>query len=608
MIRVLHVISGLDQGGAEAMLMRLMKKLDRRSFSQSVVSLTSRGVYGDELEALGIPLHILGLTGFASIPGGLARLRRIVKAIQPDVVQTWLYHSDLLGLVAARMAGDAAVAWNVRCAGLGPGDVPRSTRWLTSILGMLSSRPDAVLFNSSAGRHAHAAIGYRPRRSVVIPNGFDLDERRPDPERRADFRSEIGVDNATFLVGMVARAHQIKNQSTFLTAAARLKEISPGIRFVLVGLNESWDNKSLVSDIDRLGLRESVMLLGLRQDIARVMAGLDCLVSTSTSEGFPNVLGEAMACGVPCVATDAGDSRVIVGDTGKIVAIGDVGGIVSGIVQLMDSGLEDRTLRSERCRQRIVDHFELSHVAALYADFYRELDAAQERGAPRPVGHRAEPSASIEVTPRYRFLRLGWAGRALVLAAVMYAAIFYTPLIWFAGDRLTLRDAPRQADAIVVFSGNGESSYINTSYQRRAVDAAGYYKAGFAPLLVISSGIAQTFAEVEIIRALLLSQGVPADAIHIVPEYPKSTRQNVELVHEVLKARGAKSILFITAPYHSRRASLIWRRVAPDVRVTTVPVVDTPTEAPQWRATTSQIETIAYEYLAIAYNWKQGWF
>jgi uncharacterized SAM-binding protein YcdF (DUF218 family) len=191
--------------------------------------------------------------------------------------------------------------------------------------------------------------------------------------------------------------------------------------------------------------------------------------------------------------------------------------------------------------------------------------------------------------------------------AAAYVMMFYTPLVWATGNYLVIRQEPRPADAIAIFSGNGESSYINSGYQRRARDAAQYYKAGYAPMLVISSGIQQTFAEVEIIRALLLSQGVPLTAMHIVPEYPASTYQNVEVVSEVLKQRGFKSILFVTAPYHSRRASMIWRKVAPDIKVTTVPVIDTPPASPQWRASVDQIEVIAYEYLAIAYNRLKGW-
>ena len=610
----MHVISGLDQGGAEAMLVRLLRGLSKDHFSQSVVSLTTRGIYGDQVEIGGVPLLTLGMTGYSGAPSALRSLRKAIKVQRPAVVQTWLYHADLLGLVAARTAGDASVAWNVRCAGLGPGDVPRSTLVLIGMLARLSAWPDAVVFNSMAGREAHRAIGYHPRRSEVIPNGFDLEERRFDPIKRAQFRAELRVSDETFVVGMVGRAHRMKDQATFLSAAGRLRGVGRPVRFVLVGLNQSWNNTSLVEDIEQHGLRGHIDLLGLRQDVPRIMSGLDCLVSTSTSEGFPNVIGEAMAAGVPCVATDAGDSRLIVGDTGTIVPVGDVSGVVAGVAQLMALPAGERQDLAERCQRRIGDHFELNDVARRYAEFYEGLIAQRvgSEAAGAFVDHKVPEwpqrftsfAAGLErkrAKARYR-----WPRRA-ALAAVLYVAMFHTPIAWLAGNYLVMRQPAVAADAIVVFSGNGQSDYINDSYQSRARDGARYYKEGYAPLLIISSGIAQTFSEVELMRSLLVSQGVPPTAIRVITQFPASTRENVAIVSEELQRQGITSILFVTAPYHARRGSMIWNKVAPKIQVTTVPVVDTPPSRPQWTAELKQLRAIGYEYLAIAYNRYQGW-
>jgi uncharacterized SAM-binding protein YcdF (DUF218 family) len=425
-----------------------------------------------------------------------------------------------------------------------------------------------------------------------------------------------------------------------------LKDVRRTVRFVLVGLNHTWDNAALVADIDRHGLRDRIFLLGLRQDVPRIMAGLDCLVSTSTSEGFPNVIGEAMACGVPCVATDAGDSRFIIGDTGTILPIGDVAGVVEGVSQLMASSPRDRQMRAERCRCRIREHFELRQIAGRYAEFYRDLNdrrlaqrgipaVERETGVPGAAGAPGEAVAAMPAEKAFALssgarsyqastapsvltqkqkppaepysARRRWILGGAAAIALAYVLVFHTPMVWFAGHELVMREQPVRADAIVVFSGNGESTYINEGYQRRAQDAARYYKAGYAPLLVISSGIEQTFAEVEIIRALLLSQGVPREAMQIVDKYPSTTRQNVEIVRDVLRQRGARSALLITAPYHSRRASMIWKKSAPEINVVTIPVVDTPPVRPQWTATIDQIRAISYEYLAIIYNRARGW-
>lgn len=379
MVRVLHVITGLEQGGAEGMLTRLLLGLDRGAFDQRVVSLTERGVFGETIEAAGIPLASLGMTGFHTIPRTLQRLRRVIAEHRPDIVQTWLYHADLLGLVAARLAGDAAVAWNIRCAALAPGDVPRSTRWLIRLLARLSPRPEAVLFNSVAGQQAHRAIGYRPRADLTIPNGFDLQRWHPDRRQRAAFRAEIGVADSVFLVGMVARYHRIKDHRCFLAAAERVRACSADVRFVLAGPGITWSNKALVSDIEEFGLRDCVILLGSRSDIAGMMTGLDCLVLTSTSEGFPNVLGEAMASGVPCVATNAGDAGLIIADTGKVVPVGDAEGIADGVLALMVGTLQERAALAARCRAHIEENFGIDRVLARYAGFYRDLDEQRKQ-------------------------------------------------------------------------------------------------------------------------------------------------------------------------------------------------------------------------------------
>jgi glycosyltransferase involved in cell wall biosynthesis len=379
MIRILHVITGLGQGGAEGMLTRLLVGLDRGVFDQRVVSLTDRGVFGETIEAAGIPLANLGMKGFQTIPRTLQRLRRIIAAYRPDIVQTWLYHSDLLGLAAARLAGDGAVVWNIRCAGLAPDDAPRSTHWLIRLLARFSSFPEAVLFNSVAGQRAHRAIGYRSRVELTIPNGFDLQTWRPDARRRIQFRAEIDVMGDTFLVGMVARHHCIKDHRCFFAAAARIRSRAADVRFVLAGTGIAWSNQTLVSDIDEFGVRDCVILLDSRSDMIGMMAGLDCLVLTSTSEGFPNVIGEAMASGLPCITTDAGDAGLIIADTGKIVPVGDAVGIADGVLALMVSTPQERVALGVRCRARIEENFGIDRVLARYADFYRDLHEQRKR-------------------------------------------------------------------------------------------------------------------------------------------------------------------------------------------------------------------------------------
>ena len=179
--------------------------------------------------------------------------------------------------------------------------------------------------------------------------------------------------------------------------------------------------------------------------------------------------------------------------------------------------------------------------------------------------------------------------------------------MWLVGDQLTIRHQPQVVDTIVVFSGSGESAYFNSSYQRRAFDAVRYYHDGLASSIVLSSGRRQTFKEVRMIRALLVEHGVPEQVILVLDKYPSSTYETVMLVKQELDAASAESILFITSPYHSRRALWIWQKQAPDLIVIAPPVVDTPPVEPQWSTTIDQIKVIGYECTAILYNWYKGW-
>ena len=379
MIPVLHVITGLGRGGAEAMLLRLLRGLDRNTFTQSVVSLTDHGVYGEAMESDGFRVTAMGLHGMSSAPGCFIGLRKLIKNEQPAIIQTWLYHADLFGLLAAWPTTNASLVWNIRCATLRSGDVPRSTLGLIALLARLSAVPEAIVFNSHAGMNAHCASGYRPKQSCVIQNGFDIEAWRPNPSERLRIRSDNGISPDDFLVGMVARYHKLKDHRTFFESISRLVGKYTNIRFLLAGPGIDWNNAELIEQINSAHLKAHVVLLGPRSDIHNVMPGLDCLVSTSISEGFPNVLGEAMSCGVPCVATDAGDSRCIVGDTGWIVPVADADAVASAIGELLEASTDERESRSRRCRNRITTTFEVGRVIERYADLYKDLYARQKQ-------------------------------------------------------------------------------------------------------------------------------------------------------------------------------------------------------------------------------------
>lgn len=359
-MKILHIITGLERGGAETMLTRLAPRLDCPNI---VVSLTSEGSLGPELQAAGVPVLALGLRRGRPSPAAIFRLRNIVKRERPTLLQTWLYHADLLGLLTSFFLHDVPVVWNLRCSDLDVSKYSfgtRAVRWLSA---RASSLPAAIVVNSEAGRSSHAALGYRPKRWELIPNGFDTARFQPDAAARACFRRELRIGDNEPLIGMIARVDPMKDYDNFFAAAERIGAARPEAKFLVAGRG----TETLAVPP---GLLDRVFLLGERGDIPKLLTALDVMIlSSAFGEGFPNILAEAMACGVPCISTDVGDAAVIVGDTGRIVPPRDG-------VALSDAALAVLACRSglaEKARRRIVDHFFIDAIAERYRSLYADL-------------------------------------------------------------------------------------------------------------------------------------------------------------------------------------------------------------------------------------------
>jgi len=372
-IRVVHLITGFDVGGAETMLARLVGRLESDGIENTVVSLARGGSLAEAIAESGIRVVGLGMKpGRPSLPA-LFRLVRLLKAIDPHVLQTWLYHADLIGLAAGALARVPAIAWNVRCSTLNYADYSRALAIVVRVLARTSRRPDAVVCNSVAGRREHEAIGYRPRRWVLIPNGVDTDVFKPCPRARADLRAELGIDPTTPLVGLLARYHPMKDHPNFLRAAALVVRHHPAARFVVVGRGVAGSEK-LRTLVTELGIGSCVHLQDERHDAARILAALDVAVSSSNSgEGFPNMVIEAMASAVPCVVTDVGDCAAIVASTGISVRPCDHEALAQGVCSLLEMSEVDRAGLGRAARERVLDQFSLQLATDRYHALYMQL-------------------------------------------------------------------------------------------------------------------------------------------------------------------------------------------------------------------------------------------
>lgn len=367
------MITGLGTGGAEAMLLKLVSAFKPPNVVSEVVSLSGRGPTGEKLLAAGVPVRELGMTRGLAGPGDVARLARWTRAAHADLVQTWMYHADLVGGLAARLAR-VPVVWGIRQGNLDP----RFNRWSTLATAALCASlsrvlPARIVVCSENASVAHGEFGYSRDRMVVIPNGFDVGSLRPDLQARRSMRAELGVPDSALLVGLAARFDPQKDHRTFLRAAGRVHARHPEARFALCGDGIDSGNSTLRGWVEEAGLGKACHLLGRRDDVPRFFAALDVAVSSSCGEGFPNVVGEAMACGIPCVVTDVGDSAFLVGETGLVVPPRELETLANAISALFQEGASGRRARGMAARDRIEREFALPVIAARYRRLYEDV-------------------------------------------------------------------------------------------------------------------------------------------------------------------------------------------------------------------------------------------
>jgi glycosyltransferase involved in cell wall biosynthesis len=379
-MRCLHVITGLGTGGAEMMLRKLVERTEGASLLNEVVSLTTVGPVGRQLEAQHVRVTALNMRPTAPSPFAIGRLVSLVRHARADVVQTWMYHANVLGSLAAAFGGRAPVVWNVRASTMEAGAEKWTTRALARASGYLAHRAcAAVVTNSAVAREVHRAMGFPDAHFRVIPNGFDTARFRPDADARRALRAELGLSSSAPLVGIVGRWHPAKGFATFLEAAGQLAAERTDVRFLLVGDGVTGENAELAALVARNGLASRVHCLGPRTDTPAVFAALDLYASASIYEAFPNVLGEAMASAVPCVATHVGDSALVLGDTGRVVPARDAVAMAAAWRELLSLDPAERAALGARARRRIEEHYHIDAVAEQYVELYRGIIDVRQR-------------------------------------------------------------------------------------------------------------------------------------------------------------------------------------------------------------------------------------
>lgn len=371
---ILHVIGDLHTGGAETMLVKLLSGMDKDRQDNIVVTLRAGGPLQADIELLGVAVCCIRLSGFTDLFAGLWRLRACLTRYRPRLIQGWMYHGSLLASLAGLLTmHKTPVVWNIRHSLHDMSQKKLLTRIIIRAGAWLSFLPEKIIYNSITSSAQHHAIGYARAKSVHIPNGFNTAQFQPSATARARLRRDLNLAADTRLIGLVARYHPIKDFRNFVEAAACLPAKYHNVHYVLAGRSVDAQNPELMQLIQQHRLEGRFHLLGEVTDPAELTAGFDIATSSSRGEAFSNTIGEAMACGVPCVVTNVGDSAAIVANTGVVVPPANPAELAAGWESILALEPSLREQLGRQARARIVEKYSLSAIVRQYEELYEEL-------------------------------------------------------------------------------------------------------------------------------------------------------------------------------------------------------------------------------------------
>jgi glycosyltransferase involved in cell wall biosynthesis len=368
MHKVMHVITGLNKGGAETMLLKLLKEWRDKEVCHCVVSLIDKGTLGGEIEQLGVTVYSLNLKNNKNIASLFISLRKILAKEDPDLIQGWMYHGNLLSLLFRVISKkNIPIIWNVRHSIAKLNKEAFFTQLVIRLNAFFSSKVILVIYNSMISIQQHANLGFSKENSIYIPNGFDTKKFSNDSNAGLAVRESLNIGSDSFVVGSIARFHPMKNHKMIVDAAYILLSKGYDIHFIFVGRGVSYDSLCIESKHAK-----NFHFFGEITDVSNIINAMDVYISSSSwGEGFPNVIGEAMASQVPCVVTDVGESYSIVGDTGFLISINNTGELVSSVVQ-MSLDCKKRVILGKQARERVVRNFSIEYIADKYEDIYNK--------------------------------------------------------------------------------------------------------------------------------------------------------------------------------------------------------------------------------------------
>lgn len=393
MIKLAHITSDLSVGGAQRVLYNLLSRMDQERFQCWVISLKDIGPIGERISELGIPAKTMEMKPFWRKPWKLVKLIMLLRQIQPDLIQTWMYHGDFVGGLSAKFLGNSQVIWGIHHSDFNATGGKAMTLRLGRINGYLSTwMPQKIVYCSEEVCAVHTGAGYCAEKSVVIHNGIDLEEFSPSKSARVLVRKEFGISEDKELIGLFARFHPLKGHQVFFKAAGLLHQLRPDVNFILCGDGIDYKNTQLMRYIHEAGVRSVTHLLGGRSDMNRITAALDIATCSSYCESFSLTLGEAMACCIPCVTTNIPGPVSLLGNVGWIFPVDDYRALASAWIEILNLSPAERTIRGEAGRNWIVNHFSMEETVRKYQDLYEELFCMGKRGSVLNLSTRANES------------------------------------------------------------------------------------------------------------------------------------------------------------------------------------------------------------------------
>ncbi len=380
-IKIAFITTGLATGGAEMMLFKLLTRIDRNKFSPIVVSIIAGGKFVDRIKALNIPVYFLGMRRGRPNPLGVLKLIKILNKIKPDLIQGWMYHGNLIALIGNYLTKNKIpVLWSIHHTVDSLKNEKVSLATIIKVTSILSEKVTKVIFSSHIGQVQHLHLGYDVNNALTINDNFDISFLDKPSGFQANMSNSIRLPKDSIVIGSLARYHPMKDHLNLISSASKMVKVYPELHFVLAGVYIDTDNDELMSRILHFGIEDRVHLLGEIQYVPEFMTSLNIFTSSSAfGESFPNVIGEAMTCRTPCVVTDVGDSKFIVGDTGIVIPPRNQDALIEAWSELIEIGEAERQKLGRKARIRIREYFDIDSPNSFvkkYEEVYEEATSS----------------------------------------------------------------------------------------------------------------------------------------------------------------------------------------------------------------------------------------